>query len=63
METNSNKKKNALLPLGIVFMVLGITIFKDAATPKYLMLGASIIMLGYSVYLRTTQNENNEDKK
>ena len=50
MQKNPTKKGKVLLLLGLLFLILGNSLFREDKTPKYLMLGASIVILFLSVY-------------
>lgn len=63
MENNSRNKNSVLLPLGILLLILGLTLLKDAGAPKFLILGASIAMLGYSAYTSIMSSESNRDRQ
>ena len=63
MNKQPANKGRVFLPLGMVFLVLGITMFKDNLILKYIVLGASMVVLILSIYFNTKSAKENSEKK
>jgi hypothetical protein len=61
MEKKPPKIGMTLLPIGTMLVVVGTTISKENPTLKYLVLGASIVVLFASIYLNIKSAKQNKD--
>lgn len=49
MEKQPTKKGRVLLLIGMLFLILGLTVFRENNTPKMIMLAISIVTLFASI--------------
>lgn len=53
MKKNPTAKGRKLMLFGTMFLILSLVLFKENNAPKFMMMGASIVLLALSIYHNT----------